>query len=212
MKCKKCDVFTGSANRRITHITDGEFENDAQVSACKNPDKYLKLEIVSRIQEERSQKRIKDDTMQALYSLAICSNNSLLADTSTIFSTNQSLIVDFSKKKVETDKILVKCFLSAGVQLPVLRNKHFCEALTKISEFGSKYTPSSNETARTNIALSVENDVDEEVKIRLAGLSRTGGTICTDGWKEIGSEHLLNGVFVSTQRHHLKRTNLFKNN
>ena len=29
-------------------------------------------------------------------------------------------------------------------------------------------------------------------------LSRTGGTICTDGWKDIGSEHLLNGVFVST--------------
>ena len=107
-------------------------------------------------------------------------------------------MLTFPKKKVETDKILVKGFLSAGVQLSVLRNKHFCEALTKISEFGSKYTPPSNETARTKIALSVKNDVDEEIKIRLSGLSRTGGTICTDGWKDIGSEHLLNGVFVST--------------
>ena len=91
--------FTGSATRRIAHIAGGEFANDAQVSACKNPDKYLKLEIISRIQEERRQKRMKDDTMQALNSLAMGSNNSLSADTSTIISTNQSLIVDFSKKK-----------------------------------------------------------------------------------------------------------------
>ena len=42
-------------------------------------------------------------------------------------------------------------------------------------------TPPSNETARTKVALSVKNDVDEEIKIRLAGISRTGGTICTDG-------------------------------
>ena len=67
-------------------------------STIKNPDKYLKLEIISRILEERRQKRIKDDTMQALDSLAMGSNNSLSADTSTIFSTNQSLIVLFHEK------------------------------------------------------------------------------------------------------------------
>ena len=104
MKCKKCDrSFTGSVTRRIAHIAGGEFANDALVSACENPDKYLKLEllykmeIISRIQEERRQKRIMDDTMQALDSLAMGSNNSSSANTSTIFSTNQSLIVDFSK-------------------------------------------------------------------------------------------------------------------
>ena len=139
----------------------------------------------SRIQEEKGRKRLKHQTSQALASLTL-SSSVPFPDTNSISSTNQSFIVDYSKKKVVINKLLIKGLLSAGVQLSVLRNKHFCESLTKISEFGCRYIPPSNETARTKIALSVKNDVDEAIKVRLAGLSRTGGTICTDGWKYMG--------------------------
>ena len=52
MKCKRCEkIFTGSATRRMAQIAGSESANGAQVSACKNPDKTLKMELISRIQE-----------------------------------------------------------------------------------------------------------------------------------------------------------------
>ena len=143
------------------------------MSACTNPDKTLKMELISRIQEEKGRKRLKHQTSQALASLRL-SSSVPFPDTNSISSTNQSFIVDYSKKKVVIDKLLNKGLLSAGVQLSVLRNKHFCESLTKISEFGCRYIPPSNETVRTKIALSVKNDVDEAIKVRLAQWFPTG--------------------------------------
>ena len=100
MKCKTCEKsFTGSATRRITHIAGGEFANSAQVSACTNPDKTLKMELISRIQEEKGRKRLKHQTSQALTSLTL-SSSVPFPDTNSISSTNQSFIVDYSKKKV----------------------------------------------------------------------------------------------------------------
>ena len=117
------------------------------MSSCTNSDKNLRMEIISRIQEENRRKKLKDQTSEELDSLTIGVRDCI--STETMVPTNHAYIVNYTEKKVEIDKIVVKGLLSVGVQLSVLRNEHLCGAFSKISEYGRKYSPPSNETGRT---------------------------------------------------------------
>ena len=225
-KCKRCGkgptVFT--TTRMKAHVAGKPYSTSNQISACESPSPYWQDKFVKDFKVAENKKRQKSeglsdrmaDFQQGLSSAAGVSaedggmDSQWLANTGqtpsgTQLSRAQSCRSSGSAPPPKRTKnelryvneVLAKGCLSAGVPANVFDNPDFREALMMIAQFGPDFVPMGRKELYPFYAPRVRASLLEDMKKWLPNLETYGCTICSDGWKAIDKDHVLNGVSVN---------------
>jgi len=191
VECSYCNkqFWVGSGNRIRAHLG---VESINGVAKCeKVPESVVDSLVVAenkKIAEnsEATRKRALD---------ASCSSS-----TGKPTDSKQPKITDLcdKRKKSEVDEAVARMCYSTGVSFNVVNNKHFREMCHKIGEYGPSYQVQSDYPLRTTLLEKEYSHVRQRVvDFHAAHLSRTGGTIVSDGWSDAQRRPLLNFLLVT---------------
>ncbi|XP_059076491.1 uncharacterized protein LOC131875823 [Cryptomeria japonica] len=95
-------------------------------------------------------------------------------------------------EKQQVDDTLADLFYTSAIPFNVARNLHFRNAIQKVAEFGTGYTPPTSEAFRTSLLERSKERVTEKLVEVKASWKAIGCTIWSDGWLEICQRPLIN--------------------
>lgn len=102
------------------------------------------------------------------------------------------------RQKSEVDEAVARMCYSTGVSFNVVNNKHFREMCKKIGDYGPSYQVPSDYPIRTTLLEQEYSKVCRRVdEFHADHLTRTGGTIVSDGWSDAQRRPLLNFLLVT---------------
>jgi hypothetical protein len=196
IECNFCDkqFWVGSGNRIRAHLG---VETIAGVSKCeKVPDT-----VIATFMKAEEKKMCEKVEMTRKRALDIAtSDKTVFASTSAASDPKQpkiTTIVD-NQKKSEVDESVARMCYSTGVSFNILNNKHFKEMCTKIGQYGPSYKVPSDYPIRTTLLEKEYTAIARRVdQFHADNLSRTGGTIVSDGWSDAQRRPLLNFLLVT---------------
>jgi Protein of unknown function (DUF 659)/hAT family C-terminal dimerisation region len=100
--------------------------------------------------------------------------------------------------KSDVDEAVARMCYSTGVSFNVVNNKHFREMCQKIGEYGPSYQVPSDYPIRTTLLEKEYSKVCRRIdQFHSDHLTRTGGTIVSDGWSDAQRRPLLNFLLVT---------------
>jgi Protein of unknown function (DUF 659)/hAT family C-terminal dimerisation region len=102
------------------------------------------------------------------------------------------------RSKSEVDEAVARMCYSTGVSFSVVNNKHFKEMCRKIGQYGPSYRVPTDYPIRTTLLEREYRTVSRRVdEFHADFLSRTGGSIVSDGWSDAQRRPLLNVLLVT---------------
>jgi len=199
IECNYCSkqFWVGSGSRIRGHIGIDTIDG---ISKCeKVPDSVVAS--FKKEEEKKMHEKADHDRKRAL-NFATSATAGMASGTSSVAASDpKQPKITFTlgmQKKSEVDEAVARMCYSTGVSFNIVNNKHFREMCHKIGEYGPSYQVTSDYPIRTTLLekeyTSVRHRVDE---LHATHLSRTGGTIVSDGWSDVQRRPLLNVLLVT---------------
>ena len=194
VKCNYCDkqFWIGSGNRIRAHLG---VENISGVAKCSS----VPEEVVVWFMQAEADKISRNAEMSKKRALDIATKGDIgsFALASSSKQPKITTVCD-KQKKAEVDEAVARMCYSTGVSFNVVNNKHFREMCQKIGQYGPTYQVTSDYPIRTTLLQKEYDRMSRRVdEFHNEHLSRTGGTIVSDGWSDAQRRPLLNFLLVT---------------